>query len=214
MDTLLLKYKLVFRKKRGIFKRGFALIEALLATSIFALLATAFIGSLIYGEKSTTVAGSRSRALFLAEEGLEAVRNIRDEDFNKLTDGTFGLAITDNSWKLSGSSDLTEIFNRQISISSIDPKIKKVASTVSWQDVNEETPHFISVTTYLSKWKEIAGSDLPMSCDVYCMQLPVGYISGICRSSVGACKARGEISERGGDKYCTIDKDKFCCCAP
>ena len=39
---------------------------------------------------------TRARAATLADEGLEAVRNIRDANFSNLTDGTFGLTTTGN----------------------------------------------------------------------------------------------------------------------
>src|SRR3989339_749416 len=103
---------------------GFSLVEVILASSVFILLVTSLVGAYLYGEESTALAGNRARATMLAEEGLEAARNIRDANFSNLSDGTHGLVISGNQWTLSGSSDVTDIFTRSISISIID-MIKK-----------------------------------------------------------------------------------------
>ena len=58
--------------------KGFSLIEALLAISIFALLSAAIIGGIVYGQESASISGARFRAGLIAEEGLEAVRTMRD----------------------------------------------------------------------------------------------------------------------------------------
>ena len=57
---------------------GFSLLEALLASSILAIVLTTVTGTAIYGEQSAQVSGGRLRALSLADEGLQATRSIRD----------------------------------------------------------------------------------------------------------------------------------------
>jgi len=134
---------------------GFSLVEALLAIAIFALVVTTLSGALIYGQQSTALAGSRSRASFLAEEGLEAVRNIRDENFANLTDGIHGLAIVDNKWQFSGSQDVTDSFTRQIEIVTINANTKKITAKVSWQQDLVRTGQII-LETYLTNWRQAA----------------------------------------------------------
>ena len=112
---------------------GFSIIEAILAASLFLLVASAFAGALIYGQQSLFSAGSRSRAVFLAEEGLEAVPTLRDADFSNLDDGTKGLTIEDGTWKLTDQPQSIDIFTRWIEISTIDEKTKEIRSTVSCQ---------------------------------------------------------------------------------
>lgn len=134
-------------------QKGFSTIEALLASSILVLIVTAFMGAFIYGSESTALAGQRIRAAFLAEEGLEASRNIRDASFSNLSDGTNGLAISGNQWTFSGSSDTTDSFyTRQITISTAGTNRKQVVSTVTWQQNNQRTGN-VSLTTYLTNWK-------------------------------------------------------------
>ena len=112
---------------------GFSLVEVILASSVFGLLITALVGAWLYGQEATVLSGNRVRATMFAEEGLEAVRNIRDDAFSNLINGTHGLAVSGNVWMLSGSSDTAGIFTRQIQISSIDATRKEIISTVTWQ---------------------------------------------------------------------------------
>ena len=132
-------------------KKGFSVVEVLLASSIFALLATAFVGSYLYGQESTALGGNLARATFLADEGLEAVRNIRDAGYTNLVAATYGLSTTSNQWNLSGSSDTNGIFTRQITLSAAGTKRFNATSTVTWQQNNQRTGS-VSVATQLTKW--------------------------------------------------------------
>src|SRR3989338_11430647 len=130
--------------------KGFSIVEVLLSSSIIILIVTVFMWAFFYGSESTAIAGQRARAIFLAEEGLEASRNIRDENFSNLTDGIKGLAISSNQWAFSGTSDITDsFFTRQITISSAGTNRKQVVSSVTWQQNNQRTGS-VSLTTYLT----------------------------------------------------------------
>ncbi|MDP1689184.1 MAG: hypothetical protein Q8L47_03575 [bacterium] len=137
-------------------KAGFSIVEALLAGAILALLLTAVVGAIIYGEDSAVSGGERTRALFLAEEGLEAARNIRNLNYSNLTDGTWGLSTSTNVWTLSGTSNTIENFNRQISIASVDSNTKTVTSTVSWRQ-NSTRSASTSITARLTNWLSSVG---------------------------------------------------------
>lgn len=126
---------------------GFGLVEAILAASLFSLVAAVFAGALIYGQQSAFSSGNASRAAFVAQEGLEALRNIRDEDFSNLEDGTHGLAIQDGVWRLAGHSNTVDVFSREIEISSVDANTKKAVSTVSWTSLFQQ-PSQTALTTY------------------------------------------------------------------
>jgi len=134
--------------------KGFSLVEVILSSAVFVLLVTALVGAYLYGQEATALAGNRARANMLAEEGLEAVRNIRDggSGINNLTDGTFGLSTTGNQWNLSGSSDITDIFTRQIVISAIDAKRKSVTANVTWQQ-NPQRTGTVSLSSRFSTWQ-------------------------------------------------------------
>ena len=133
-------------------RNGFSLIEAILSVALFALLVTALSGAIVYGQESLALSGTRARAVFLAEEGLEVARNIRDQAFANLTNGNHGLAIAGNQWVFSGVSDATGIFTRQITITAIDPNRKQVASRITWQQ-NTQRSGDITLVTYLTNWR-------------------------------------------------------------
>ena len=135
-------------------QKGFSLVEAILSSAVFVLLVTALVGAYLYGQESTALAGNRARATMLAEEGLEVVRNIRDAGFgiSNLTDGTFGLSTTSYQWNLSGSSDATDVFTRQVVISTIDAERKLITANVTWQQ-NPQRTGLVSSSSYLSAWQ-------------------------------------------------------------
>src|SRR3989338_3981762 len=115
--------------------KGFSLVEVILSSAVFVLLVTALSCAYLYGQESTALAGNLARASMLTEEGLEAVRNIRDggNGVANLLNGTYGLTTTGNIWNLSGSSDTNGIFTRSVTISNVDSKRKLVTSNVTWQ---------------------------------------------------------------------------------
>ncbi len=87
----------------------------------------------------------------LAEEGLEATRNIRDTGFRNLIDGTHGIALPSYQWILSGLQDVTDIYTRQVVISPVDSSTKLVTSTVTWSPGQGQTQN-TSLSSYVSFW--------------------------------------------------------------
>ena len=199
------KYKTTIR-----YQRGFSLVEILLAVAVFVSIATALVTTLIYGQESTALAGARARAVFLAEEGLEATRNIRDANFTNLTNGTHGLAISSNQWNFAGSSDVADIFTRQIVISAVDADRKQAISTVTWQQNAQRTGE-VSLISYLTNWQASTGA--APTCSATCVSL--GYASGTCRANATQCTNNSEIYESSGDSECTGGGGAdTCCCLP
>lgn len=131
-------------------QRGFSPVEVLLAATILAVTVTAIIGALVYGRASTAEAGERMRATQLAEEAVEAVRNIRDAGYVNLIDGTYGLAQSGGTWTLAGSQDTSGTFTRQVTIASVDAKRKTVTTVVSWPQGN--TTEQVTLTSRLTNW--------------------------------------------------------------
>ena len=191
---------------------GFSLVEVILSTAVFVLLVTALVGAYLYGQEATALAGNRARATMLAEEGLEAVRNIKDANFSNLSDGTHGLVISGNQWTLSGSSDVTDIFTRQVIISSADAKRKSVTANITWQQ-NPQRTGSLSLATRFTNWQASAAS--PASCNDYAVQQ--GYSVGTCRQNTQQCTNNGETYLSGGDSNCVTnfpgDPSHDTCCA-
>lgn len=130
---------------------GFQLVEVMLSCALLGVLVTALTGAYLYGQESTRLAGNRVQALLLAEEGLEAVRNIRDAAFDDLADGTFGIDST-STWGFSGTSDVTDIFTRTVTIASLDAERKSALVTVTWQQ-NAQRTGSITLETQLTDWQ-------------------------------------------------------------
>lgn len=134
-------------------KQGFSLVEALLTLSIFALMVTSFVGAIFYGQESAVISGISSQATSLAEEGLEAVRNIRDDDFSNLTNGIHGLSFSGGQWSFSGSFDSIDSFSRSIEINEVDQNTKLATSVVSWSYGLARSGE-VSISTELSNWRK------------------------------------------------------------
>lgn len=113
-------------------QRGFSVVEVLLAATVFGMLAAGLIGAIIYGRSSAADAGDHQRATQLADEGVDAVRNIARASYSNLVDGTYGLAQSGGIWTLSGSSDTSDVYTRQITIASAGTNRKTITSTVTW----------------------------------------------------------------------------------
>ena len=141
-------------------ERGFSIVEVLLAASLFGIVVTSLAGALFFGQDGARTAGERSRAVMLAEEALEAARNIRDasptDPFVNLTTGTHGLATAGGVWTLSGSSDVTDIFTRTLAIANVDDNTRQVTGTVTW-DQTPQRSESVSLVSYLTAWvQEVA----------------------------------------------------------
>ncbi|HSW77346.1 MAG TPA: beta-propeller domain-containing protein [Candidatus Chromulinivoraceae bacterium] len=130
---------------------GFSLVEVLLAAVIFGFLTTGLIGAIVYGRTATGGAGDRVRALQMADEGLQAVKDMRDVTYANLVVGTYGLTQTSGLWAFSGTSDTNGIYTRQIVIAAAGTNRKSVTSTVTWTEQNGVTGT-VTATDQLSNW--------------------------------------------------------------
>lgn len=150
-------------KKRRYFLRGQTLMELVIAIGVVAIvasaLAAAVTSSLRYGQASRF----RSRAVKLAQEGIELARTLRDTS----TWSTFeGYATTGTgSWCLSdvgvwtqdtsgGDCPITEgsTFWRSVAFTwnAIENRME-ILVTVSWGERNSAST--VNLHTYLTRWK-------------------------------------------------------------
>ena len=152
---------------------GFSLIEIIIAIAIFSIIIagglTGFIPVLNQNRQSNEIVEANR----LAEEGLEAVRSIRNRDFNLLSAGNKGIGISSNLWDFSGTSDITDKFTRQISITAAnrdasgtlitsggttDPDTWLIKSLISW-NYSVGNPKQFSLETILTNWRKNIGVD-------------------------------------------------------
>lgn len=153
-------------------KLGFGLVEivvasAIISISIFSLSAVAVIGSRLQNQSLEKI-----RANFLAEEGIEVMRFLRDKSWDSnlalLNSGInyyLSFASSTSNWSIgSAIVPLTDsFFDRKITIDDVlrdsndnivisggtnDPNSKKITVTVYWQERGATST--ASLSTYLS----------------------------------------------------------------
>lgn len=135
--------------------KGQILIELVVAMGIFVIVANVLffliLDSYITGRLSEEI----TIANFLAEEGLEAARSIRDNNWTDLENGDHGLIISaPGNWRFSGTSEMIDgKFTRIINVGEIDLNRKQITSRIIWQ-FTEAKPQEIRLITYLTNWAE------------------------------------------------------------
>jgi hypothetical protein len=141
-------------KEQSSIKRrpGFSLVEGLLSAVVLGLIVTTMVGAFVYGRESARLAGARSRGSFVADEGIEAVRNIRDAAFSNLSAGAHGLAISGGQWIFSGSADAVDIFSRSLTIAAVDSRRKSFNVGVIWVQ-NPQRTGTITADGRLTDWR-------------------------------------------------------------
>lgn len=217
--------------KSKVSQLGLSVIEILVAMSIFLIIAASITAVILGSFQSSRLAKEEDRASFLAKQGLEAVENIRNQNWANLVDGNYGLSNSGGSWSFSGSSDVTDAkYTRVILIESVqrdgnfdivssggtvDNHTKKITSTVSW-NFSPTRQNQISYTNYLTNWQLSTATEGNVSlsftsCNEYCQN--DGYGTGTCRASSGVCGLNDETYEEKGDVYCTggVTADTCCC---
>lgn len=208
-------------------KKGFSIIEVILAAALFVIFASGTISVVLFGFDMNRLGGEQTIASQYASEGLEAVRSIRNQMYANLTNST-GTGVSRNAsnvWTFSGINNIFDKYTRVINIGDVyrdgngnitasggtlDTDSKKITSTVTW-NVSANRNNSVILTTYLTNWKATGGGGPPTSCNAYCISLEI-YVGGICRKGVSQCTANGEINENGGNPLCIIQSQGGTCC--
>jgi len=150
-------------------KKGFGMVEAVISVAIATALILVLSGvnltyvRLAYGQSN------KIEATFLAEESLEAVRFLRDENWTlnilPLVVGTnYYPVFNANAWQLGSTPTTFGIFDRKIVLGAVyrgvngdivssggtlDPNTYLVTSSVSWQEKGTTRTEIIA--TYITK---------------------------------------------------------------
>lgn len=137
---------------------GFTLIEVLLASSLLIIVISGIVGAIFYGTESSIISAKRTQATHIAEQGLEAVRNIKDSDyqtFSALADGIYGLQQSGGQWQLvANNPDTQGNFTRTITLSTVNATTKEVNISVNWQQNLQRTGLF-NLVGRLTNWREV-----------------------------------------------------------
>jgi len=131
-------------------------VEAVLAVTLLAVIATTLVGVAVMSSRGTVRAGEHSRALSYASEGLEAVRSVRDDDWSNVTGGSYGVAMRGGEWQLQANSTSENGFTRTIDITELSTSRREVAAEVTWTDVSDSS-RSVTLTTRMTNWQDSVG---------------------------------------------------------
>jgi type II secretory pathway pseudopilin PulG len=120
---------------------GQTLIELTVALGIFIIVISVLVYLILNSYVAGRLASEITQANFLAEEGLETARSIRDNNWQGLTGET--------------TETIDGKFTRTIKIEEIDSDRKKITSRVSWQ-FTEQRSQEVKLVTHLTNWQKMA----------------------------------------------------------
>jgi type II secretory pathway pseudopilin PulG len=157
---------------KKIASKGQAVVEIVVALAIFALLASSLAVLLLGGFALLERGRQITQAGALAREGIEAVRSVRDRNYDELSYSRSAVTISGNQWVFIGEGTTETIgdFVRRIDLFPVyrdvggnivvagDPGAEEDASStrvtvnVSWE-TGSGVDTSISRTTYLTDWR-------------------------------------------------------------
>lgn len=149
-------------------KKGMGVVEIVVSAAIITIVLLGLVAAFHGALKISAETGKKTQANFLAEEGMEAVRIMRDTNWNNLgalsTSTAYYLSFSGNGWATSTAPALIGgIFGRTFSVSDVyrdgngkiaatgayDSETKKVTVTVGWLKAGATTT--VSVATYFAR---------------------------------------------------------------
>lgn len=135
-------------------QKGIGLIEIVIAVFVISASLFGVLQVSVFALKATADRANKAKAIVFAQEGMEAVRNMRDGSWtNNIAPLTFGatyyLTVSSGKWALTGTNPglLDAQFTRTIVLNNVsrdgasdivttggtnDPSTKKATVTVSW----------------------------------------------------------------------------------
>lgn len=156
---------------------GNSLIEVIVALAIFALISASMMSLATGGFVALEQGGEHTEAVALAQEGIEAVRAIRDSAWNRLEFAQSGVSIEEivdsgpiERWIFDGESttDTIDQYTRTITFADVcrddndditscagsytDPHTKQVTVTVEWT-IRPGVTNSVTRGLYLSNWE-------------------------------------------------------------
>ncbi len=134
-------------------REGSLLLEAVLSVGVFAIFVGGIGMSLLIGQQSTISGADRVRAVFLAEQGLEGLREVRDEGFAGLTLGTFGIKVgTNGRFALTAQPVVSDGYTSRVILTSRGTNWIEARSKVDW-NFGKSRSGSITFSTYLTNWR-------------------------------------------------------------
>jgi len=149
---------------------GQSIIEVIIALAIFVFIVGSGVVAILGAFTTTRLAEEETQATQFASQGIEAVKSIRNQGWNNLNNGIYGLSNSSGDWTFSGLSDDPDgqgKFVRAVTISNverngnndivssggtIDDQTKHVLVAVTW-DFTPTRNNIVELETYLTNWQ-------------------------------------------------------------
>ena len=153
-------------------QKGFGLIEILIVGSVIGIGFVGLVAFLVNSSGTTFKITRNTEAVSLAKEGMEAVRNMRDESWNLnikdlTTSTTYYPVISGNKWTLTSTDPVlvNGLYTRTVLIDSVDRDVinanivpsgtlelntKRITVTVTWKE-NQKTED-VTIETYITNF--------------------------------------------------------------
>jgi type II secretory pathway pseudopilin PulG len=148
-------------------KKGYSIIEILVAIGVIGFVITAAVGVFSVTREASRIAELKLEASYYLTEYMEYTRNIRRADWDNLTNGRYVFVNSNGSVSLAPTStgETVNGFTRYVELSDVyrdssgnlldspgltDPSSKYITVAVSWQGIKSGTlSHRIMLTRYL-----------------------------------------------------------------
>lgn len=148
-------------------RSGQSIVEVIIAISILVIIGSSSIIAVLGSFSTTRLSKEQTRATYLAEEGIEAVKSIKNQGWENLVNGEYGVSSESGKWAFAGNFDVSGKYTRKVKVSDvyringeisksegeIDPDTKKITSSVSW-NFSPTRENNVSLIEYLTNWQE------------------------------------------------------------
>lgn len=130
------------------------MLDALMGIVVFSLFIVAVGSSLLFSQRGFLASGDHMRGAFLAEQSLEALRTMRDQDFSLLTAGTYGVQIgAGSTWELTGSGIVTsDGYTSTVTITASGTDTIFAAARTAWNHGMGRSGSVL-LTTEVTNWR-------------------------------------------------------------
>ncbi len=136
-------------------RSGSLLLEAIIAIGIFSMFLAGIGFTLLLGQRSTIAGGDRARGSFLAEQQLEAVRQMSALNFSSITAGDHGMALAGGAWAFSGTSLKIDGYTTRINVVSKGTDWWEVSAVAGW-NFGKTRSGTATLVTELTNWRKVA----------------------------------------------------------
>jgi type II secretory pathway pseudopilin PulG len=188
--------------------QGQSLVELLVTIAVAAVMLPAVMSGFVITRQGKIQQQARFGATMLLAETQDAVRIIRNRDWNTFAiNGIFHPVVSSNKWILTDGSDTVQAYTRSVSISdvsrntngdivssggSVDPSTKKIVTTISWNTL---------FSTHISSTEYVTRHDY----NTYTQTLKSDFDPGVFYNTATTNVSGGEVALGNNNraKWCT-----------